>query len=118
MKQFPELQSNALHDGYIGLAPTYAYNPNAYGLHNMLGNVWEWVGGPVSGSNTGSSAGGTGTGTDAKKDRVLRGGSFIDSADGSFNHIVLVSTRQLNSPDSSASNVGFRCAKSVDIEVY
>lgn len=44
---------------------------------------------------------------------ALRGGSFIDSLDGSFNHAVRVSTKQVNSGDSSASNVGFRCAASV-----
>ena len=33
----------------------------------------------------------------------------MDSVDGTFNHIVMTSTRQLNSADSSASNVGFRC---------
>jgi formylglycine-generating enzyme required for sulfatase activity len=45
--------------------------------------------------------------------RILRGGSFIDSVDGKYNHIVLVSTRQYNSGDSAASNTGFRCATSV-----
>lgn len=30
--------------------------------------------------------------------------------DGSFNHAVMVSTRQTNAGDSAASNIGFRCA--------
>lgn len=30
--------------------------------------------------------------------------------DGSFNHVVYVSTKQMNSADSAASNIGFRCA--------
>jgi hypothetical protein len=60
----------------------------------MLGNVWEWVKGG------------------SKDKRTLRGGSFADSRDGNFNHMVVVSTRQENSGDSAADNVGFRCAKS------
>lgn len=86
---------NTLQDGFLGPAPAKSFRPNKYGVYNMLGNVWEWVAG-------------------GKKDsRILRGGSFTDSADGRFNHIVLVSTRQENSADSTASNVGFRCARSV-----
>lgn len=61
----------------------------------ILGNVWEWVQ------------------TKQNDQRILRGGSFIDSLDGSFNHLVSVSTMQTNSPDSTASNIGFRCASSV-----
>lgn len=59
----------------------------------QVGNVWEWVGG---GTN---------------EARVLRGGSFIDSLDGSFNHAATVSlwtatatcTRVSNDSDVSAS---------------
>lgn len=95
---FPK--ENTLEDGYLGVAPAKSYRPNAYGLYNMVGNVWEWVQAPGS--------------TPAK--RVLRGGSFIDSLDGRFNHIVMVSTRQENSGDSAASNVGFRCAATMPTE--
>lgn len=91
---FPK--ENTLEDGYAGVAPLDAYPPQtATGLRHILGNVWEWV------------RGGT------KKQSILRGGSFVDSVLGDFNHIVLVSTRQTNGADSGANNVGFRCAKSV-----
>lgn len=79
-------------DGYSGTAPVQSYAPNGYGVYNTVGNVWEWVSG----------------GTDEQ--RVLRGGSFIDSVNGRFNHAAMVSTRQTNSGDSAASNNGFRCA--------
>eukprot|EP01040_Poterioochromonas_malhamensis_P006566 gene6566-7070_t len=88
--EFPK--GNTLKDGYLGPAPVKSFPPNDYGLYNMLGNVWEWV-----------------TGGDPQH-RILRGGSFLDSSDGRFNHIVIVSTKQVNPGDSGASNIGFRCA--------
>lgn len=91
--KFP--QANKKIDGYLGVAPTLSYSPNKYGVYNTVGNVWEWV-----------------SGGSAEK-RIQRGGSYIDSADGSFNHPALVSTRQENTGDSAGSNSGFRCASSV-----
>jgi len=71
----------------------------------MVGNVWEWT---------------TTVHTPGKKDTlgkeeppkfVLRGASFVDSLDGSFNHKARVTTRMGNTPDSGSHNTGFRCAK-------
>ncbi|XP_021556111.1 inactive C-alpha-formylglycine-generating enzyme 2 isoform X2 [Neomonachus schauinslandi] len=71
---------------------------NNYGLYDLLGNVWEWTASPYQA-----------TGQDM---RVLRGASWIDTADGSANHRARVTTRMGNTPDSASDNLGFRCASS------
>jgi formylglycine-generating enzyme required for sulfatase activity len=82
---------NTLEDGWLGTCPTTAFPPNGYGLHNMTGNVWEWCADRFDAQH-----------------RVMRGGSYL--CHESYCRRYRVSARSGNTPDSSAGNVGFRCA--------
>ncbi|XP_021018837.1 inactive C-alpha-formylglycine-generating enzyme 2 isoform X2 [Mus caroli] len=95
--KFPK--GDKAEDGFHGLSPVNAFPPqNNYGLYDLMGNVWEWT------ASTYQPA--------AQDMRVLRGASWIDTADGSANHRARVTTRMGNTPDSASDNLGFRCASS------
>ncbi|WP_433244523.1 formylglycine-generating enzyme family protein [Actinomadura nitritigenes] len=81
------------HDGRPGTVAVDAYRPNAFGLHNTVGNVWEWCADPFSGTG------------DA---RAMRGGSYL--CHDSYCNRYRVAARTGNTPDSTTGNTGFRCA--------
>jgi len=77
---------------------------NALGLHDMLGNVWEWQSDWYG--NYTSSAQTNPTGPGSGLNRVLRGGAWSDDT-----NFVRSSFRNTNTPDYSYVTIGFRVAR-------
>jgi len=98
---------NTGDDGYVATAPVTSFLPNAYGLFNMIGNVWEWtqdrhtrLHSPRDVSNPKGPLNG---------DRfVVKGGSYL--CHESYCYRYRTSSRQGLAPGSTADNIGFRVA--------
>jgi formylglycine-generating enzyme required for sulfatase activity len=66
-------------DGHVHTAPAGSFKANPFGLHDMLGNVWEWVEDCWHGSYAGAPSDGSAwTAGGNCGQRVLRGGSWIN----------------------------------------
>ena len=105
--RFPEY--NSLDDGYLGTAPVRSFKPNDYGLYNMVGNAWEWCQDWFAREHAQERRNPRGAVTGTA--RVMRGGSFLCHA--SYCNRYRVAARYCNTPDSTASNIGFRCAADI-----
>jgi formylglycine-generating enzyme required for sulfatase activity len=68
-------------DGQGNTAPVGSFKANAFGLHDMLGNVWEWVADCWNDSYVGAPVDGSAWTTGDCSQRVIRGGSWIDPAE-------------------------------------
>ena len=101
-----DVDAIAWHSGNSGGAPhrVGGKEPNAFGLHDMLGNVWEWVQdwyGPYQGGSVTDP-----TGPSGGPHRLVRGGSWYHAAS-----YCRAAYRGLTVPGARGGALGFRLVR-------
>ena len=106
---FPTVDTG--EDGFKGTCPVDAFPPNGYDVYSAAGNAWDWC---ADWFGTKHSAARTRNliGPESGWARVMKGGSFL--CHKSYCNRYRVAARSANTPDSSSSNVSFRCARSLE----
>lgn len=97
---------NTLADGWLTTAPVRTFPPNAFGLWQMVGNVWEWCSDWFAVDYYAVSDAVDPQGPARGRERVLRGGSYL--CHDSYCNRYRNAARTSNTPSSSMSNGGFR----------
>lgn len=107
--EFPNLDT--AEDGYSGTSPVDAFPANRYGLYSMAGNTWEWCVDWFESSRRSEEISLNPSGPQHGQTKTMKGGSFL--CHRSYCNRYRVAARTSNTPDSSSSNIGFRCAKNI-----
>ncbi len=93
-------------DGYVRTAPVGSYEANPWGLHDMTGNVAEWMADWYGADYYASSPASNPKGPSSGEYRVIRGGSWIDVP-----VYIRSANRYWNTPSYRNATLGFRCAQ-------
>ena len=96
-------------DGHVDTAPVGSLGANGFGLHDLLGNVSEWVEDCWHDSYQGAPSDGRAwtSGGDCGR-RVMRGGSYFSSPNG-----LRAAARSQDSGGENDSDNGFRVARTL-----
>ena len=101
---FPGL--NTQQDGYLTTAPVRTFSPNAWGLWQMVGNVWEWCHDWFDPHYYATSPRQDPQGPSSGPGRIMRGGSYL--CHDSYCNRYRNAARTANTPDSASGNMGSR----------
>lgn len=110
---FPTL--NTQEDGFEGVAPVASFPPNRFGLHDMVGNVWELTNSPYAPSHAVNDRQISGpNGLDFNQPgipvAVIKGGSYLCAEN--YCARFRPAARQAQDLKISTSHIGFRVVKS------
>ena len=94
-------------DGYPGFAPVGSFEPNAFGLYDVLGNVEEWTQDCWNDSYAGAPANGSAWQSGDCSRRVLRGGWVFDNEE-------LRSAYRGNASTDGSGGSGLRVARTLN----
>ncbi len=115
--------ANLAEDGWVRTSPVGIYPANGFGLHDMIGNVWEWTadwwamqpnekasGGCCAAANQRAQASSVDPQDPARMARrVLKGGSHLCAPN--YCRRYRPAARHPHPVDTSTSHVGFRCVR-------
>ncbi|HTV31327.1 MAG TPA: SUMF1/EgtB/PvdO family nonheme iron enzyme [Xanthobacteraceae bacterium] len=93
-----------------GPSPVGSFKPNAFGLYDMVGNVWQWVLDCYHDDYTGAPTDGSAwtSGDCSPVERVVRGGAWNNAP-----RPLRSAVRFFHTPVSRLGNVGFRIARTL-----
>ncbi len=110
--EFPT--ENRAEDGFAAQAPVGCYAANAYALHDMIGNGWEWTADAYVARSELAAHGAEGR-SPSCDDRggtaahVIKGGSYLCAPN--FCARYRVSARHAHDPTLPTAHIGFRTVK-------